>query len=64
VKTLNANTFTVSGAGTMSVGRANFTVANTTTVNGNLSINNNTGVKTFSGLVTVNSGDLGTQPPL
>ena len=53
---VNANTFTVSGAGTMSVGRANFTVANTTTVNGNLSINNNTGVKTFSGLVTVNSG--------
>lgn len=50
---VNATTFTVSGSGTNSIGRCNFTVSSTSSINGNLSLNDNTGVKTFVGLVTI-----------
>lgn len=50
---ITTNTFTVSGTGTMNLGRCNFTTNGVTNVNGNLSLNSNTGVKIFNDLVTI-----------
>ncbi len=47
------NTFTVSGTGTMNLGRCNFTTNGVTNLNAPLNLNSNTGVKTFNELVTV-----------